>query len=252
MDLEHHSLDQFVSNDLNKKVPQHLYHYCKEKSVSSILNEGVFCTNSKCLSDKTECSLGWQYAKTILASCNSKNYENHLVNQIEKCREDNTSIRFWSFSLCENGNSPKMKEMYGPPLLKFDYKCVHNEITQLMGKDLNEPLQTLHFFLPCFYLNPNDSTTYDGIRIQTLIQFIFDEYLNELLRHLYDNNEEKRIDIATACSFMLDTIIKDAHFAGEQEWRIIVITFDDSPKCRCMGGKCRLHAGISYTPTQHS
>jgi hypothetical protein len=118
-----------------------------------------------------------------------------------------------------------------------------------MRNDLVEPLQSLHFILPCFYLSQEDDKTHDNEKIQALIQFIFSDYLNKYLKNLYNTDMQKKTVIAAACSFMLDAIIKDSQFEDEQEWRIIVITFDDkSVNCCKFGGKCRLHSGLSYTP----
>ena len=248
MDTSEHSLDSFISNNSEKKQPELLYHYCSATAASSIREKGVYCTNSRCLDDQTECKLGWKLAKKILVDTFKKKF----INDIDNLRKK-SAIQFWTFSLCETPNSSYMKDLgYGEPRLEFEYDEVHAQITQLMQKDLMPPLQQLHFFLPCFYLNEKNVEENDIELVHKLCTFIFREYLNDCLIKLHNGDEEKKGLIATACSLMFDAIIKDAKFKEEQEWRIIVITFDDkSVNCCKFGGKCRLYSGLSYTPVDN-
>lgn len=245
MDTSEHSLDWFISNNLEKNPPKFLYHYCSADAASSIREKGVYCTNSRCLDDQTECKIGWEFAKENL----NTPLEKEFVDKVDKLRK-NSAIRFWTFSLCETPNSSYMKDRgYGEPRLEFEYDEVHAQITQLMQQDLTGPLQQLHFFLPCFYLNNNNPNECDFEQIKELCIFIFGKYLNESLIKLHNGVEKKKVLIATACSLMLDAMIKDSSFSDEQEWRIIVITFDDkSVNCCKFGGRCRLYSGLSYTP----
>lgn len=245
MDTNEHSLDWFISNQLKKKQPCALYHYCNEEAASSIRKTGVYCTNSKYLDDRTECKLGWDFAKKILTATLEKKF----INDIDDLRKK-SAIRFWTFSLCENPNSSHMRKNYGEPWLRFKYNEVHQQITKLMQKDLMEPLQHLHFILPCFYLNVNSAEERNVKQIKALCSFIFGVYLNDSLINLHNGDEKKKLQIATACSLMLDSMIKEGKFKNEQEWRVIVITFDDeSVNCCKFGGKCRLYSGLSYRPS---
>lgn len=247
MNTNDHTLDNFIHDSLKKRHPEVLYHYCNENAAPSILEKGIYCTNSICLDDQTECKLGWEFAKENLNHL----LEKELVNKVEELRKK-SAIRFWTFSLCETPNSSYMKKKYGEPRLEFEYNKVHNQITQLMQKDLMPPLQQLHFFLPCFYLDKNNLEGSELKQINALCAFIFGKYLNESLIDLYNEDEEKKSQIATACSLMLDAMIKDSSFKNEQEWRFFVITFDDnSVNCCKFGGKCRLHSGLSYRPRRN-
>lgn len=247
MNTNDHTLDNFIHDNLKKRHPEFLYHYCSEDAVSSIRKNGVYCTNSRCLDDQTECKIGWEFAKENL----NTPLEKEFVDKVDKLRK-NSAIRFWTFSLCETPNSSYMKKKYGDPLLEFEYNKVHNQITQLMQKDLMPPLQQLHFFLPCFYLDKNNLEGSELKQINALCAFIFGKYLNESLKDLYHENEEKKLEIAVACSLMLDAMIKDSSFKNEQEWRFFVITFDDnSVNCCKFGGTYRLHSGLSYRPRRN-
>ena len=248
MNINEHTLDNFIHDNLKKRHPEVLYHYCNKNAAPSILEKGIYCTNSICLDDQTECKLGWEFAKENLDHL----LEKELVNKVEELRKK-SAIRFWTFSLCKTPNSSYMKDLgYGEPRLEFEYDEVHAQITQLMQKDLMPPLQQLHFFLPCFYLNEKNVEENDIELVQKLCTFIFREYLNDCLIKLHNGDEKKKGLIATACSLMFDAIIKDAKFKEEQEWRIIVITFDDNAvNCCKFGGKCRLHSGLSYRPRRN-
>ena len=248
MNTNEHTLDNFIHDNLKKRHPEVLYHYCNKNAAPSILEKGIYCTNSICLDDQTECKLGWEFAKENLNHL----LEKEFVNKVEALRKK-SAIRFWTFSLCEAPNSSYMKDLgYGKPRLEFEYEEVHNQISQLMKKDLMPPLQQLHFFLPCFYLDKHNLEGSELKQINAICAFIFGKYLNESLKDLYHENEEKKLEIAVACSLMLDAMIKDSSFSDEQEWRIIVITFDDATvNCCKFGGTCRLHSGLSYRPRRN-
>lgn len=241
MDLKADTLDNFLADNCIGEIPNakevFLYHYTGADAAAAIIRDGAFCSNSDGMKDEHCFSLGRKFMKAH--PCSLANG----LNWNKLCSNTDKSVRSWIFSLCRNGNDMQMIQSYacgkpgGPAQLQFSfcdlYEDVHNEMSTDLSTLEQKPQASkcYHFLLPCLYFPSQEQYVLE------LEQFLFGEYLTSLVEQ---QSELCPKEFAFACKYIFLAMIKDDKYKGEQEYRLVKITFDGcDAKSQPFGIECR-------------
>ena len=233
MDLVENRLDRFLSttefDGLNFKwwVESDFYHYTQESSLESIRSD-LKLRNISCNLKNGELERGLR----ILRDRRSDNciWKEAAEQVFDEFGGDSLS-RYWTFSLCREGESEYMWEHYAnkkgkdnPCIIRLRGLTIYEETQKLMESDMACKQGDGHFFLPCLYY------PIDKKRIERLCDFLTgDDYFGWLLES--DRCGHKRVLAKDICA-IFSLMVKDCdkgHKVGEdyekeQEARLILVS----------------------------